>query len=160
VNRDPIEERGGVNLYGMVGNDPVNRWDVLGLDTYVARRKLGGGPATPVGKLFAHEFAFVVDEAGVITTYSWGNSPTANNPGSNKWFKNMPEDLTAAEEALREGLLRREGGVELDYCMEEAFSLLAGDARSNHFNWGVTSNCKTETCKLIDRAKSILNSIK
>jgi RHS repeat-associated protein len=31
VNRDPIEERGGVNLYGMVGNNAVNRWDVLGL---------------------------------------------------------------------------------------------------------------------------------
>ena len=31
VNRDPIEERGGVNLYGMVGNDAVNRWDLLGL---------------------------------------------------------------------------------------------------------------------------------
>jgi RHS repeat-associated protein len=32
VNRDPIEERGGVNLYGMVGNDAVNRWDKLGLE--------------------------------------------------------------------------------------------------------------------------------
>jgi RHS repeat-associated protein len=31
VNRDPIEERGGVNLYGMVGNDAVNRWDLLGM---------------------------------------------------------------------------------------------------------------------------------
>ena len=31
LSRDPIEERGGVNLYGMVGNDPVNRWDYLGL---------------------------------------------------------------------------------------------------------------------------------
>jgi RHS repeat-associated protein len=31
VNRDPIEERGGVNLYGMVGNDAVNRVDYLGL---------------------------------------------------------------------------------------------------------------------------------
>jgi RHS repeat-associated protein len=30
-SRDPIEERGGVNLYGFVGNDGVNRWDVLGL---------------------------------------------------------------------------------------------------------------------------------
>jgi RHS repeat-associated protein len=30
-SRDPIEERGGINLYGMVANDPVNRWDVLGL---------------------------------------------------------------------------------------------------------------------------------
>jgi RHS repeat-associated protein len=31
VNRDPIWERGGINLYGMVGNDAVNRWDYLGL---------------------------------------------------------------------------------------------------------------------------------
>ncbi len=32
VNRDPIGERGGINLYGMVGNDAVNRWDYLGLE--------------------------------------------------------------------------------------------------------------------------------
>lgn len=32
LNREPIGERGGVNLYGMAGNDPVNRWDLLGLD--------------------------------------------------------------------------------------------------------------------------------
>ena len=31
VNRDPIEERGGVNFYGMVGNDAMNKIDVLGL---------------------------------------------------------------------------------------------------------------------------------
>ena len=31
-SRDPIGERGGVNLYGMVGNQLVNYIDVLGLD--------------------------------------------------------------------------------------------------------------------------------
>jgi len=31
VNRDPIRERGGINLYAYVENDPVNRWDLLGL---------------------------------------------------------------------------------------------------------------------------------
>ena len=31
LSRDPIEERDGLNLYGFVGNDPVNRWDALGL---------------------------------------------------------------------------------------------------------------------------------
>jgi RHS repeat-associated protein len=31
ISRDPIEEEGGINLYGMVGNDPVNRVDLLGL---------------------------------------------------------------------------------------------------------------------------------
>ena len=31
LNRDPIGERGGRNLYGMVGNDAVNRVDAFGL---------------------------------------------------------------------------------------------------------------------------------
>jgi RHS repeat-associated protein len=31
INRDPIEENGGLNLYGFVGNDGVNRADHLGL---------------------------------------------------------------------------------------------------------------------------------
>jgi len=30
-NRDPIAERGGNNLYGMVNNDPMNIWDYLRL---------------------------------------------------------------------------------------------------------------------------------
>lgn len=30
-SRDPIEEMGGVNLYGFVGNDGMNWWDVTGL---------------------------------------------------------------------------------------------------------------------------------
>jgi hypothetical protein len=30
LGRDPIEESGGMNLYGFVGNDGVNRWDILG----------------------------------------------------------------------------------------------------------------------------------
>jgi len=31
ISRDPIGEAGGLNLYGFVGNDPVNRWGYLGL---------------------------------------------------------------------------------------------------------------------------------
>ena len=33
LNRDPIEERGGLNLYGFVGNDGVNWVDLLGMAT-------------------------------------------------------------------------------------------------------------------------------
>ncbi len=31
-SRDPLGEYDGLNLYGMVGNNPVSRWDYLGLD--------------------------------------------------------------------------------------------------------------------------------
>ena len=34
-NRDPIGEGGGRNLYGFVGNDPIRRFDRLGLDYYI-----------------------------------------------------------------------------------------------------------------------------
>jgi RHS repeat-associated protein len=36
-SRDPIEERGGLNLYGFVGNNVVNKFDLLGLfDIFVS----------------------------------------------------------------------------------------------------------------------------
>ena len=34
ISRDPIEEEGGVNLYAMVGNNPVSYWDRTGLDRW------------------------------------------------------------------------------------------------------------------------------
>ena len=34
LNQDPIGIRGGLNLYGFVGNSPVNNIDPLGLSTY------------------------------------------------------------------------------------------------------------------------------
>jgi len=41
-SRDPIGESGGYNLYGFVGNDGVNAWDLLGLFSAV---NLPGGPS-------------------------------------------------------------------------------------------------------------------
>lgn len=35
LNRDPIGEAGGINLYGYVANDPVNGLDLLGLETEI-----------------------------------------------------------------------------------------------------------------------------
>ena len=32
LGRDPIAEKGGLHLYGFVGNNPVCRWDVLGME--------------------------------------------------------------------------------------------------------------------------------
>jgi hypothetical protein len=41
INRDPIEEEGGLNLYGFVGNDGVNQWDILGEEPKNYRRDDG-----------------------------------------------------------------------------------------------------------------------
>jgi RHS repeat-associated protein len=38
ISRDPSEETGGVNLYGMVGNNPVSFFDPLGLQAKSSRR--------------------------------------------------------------------------------------------------------------------------
>jgi RHS repeat-associated protein len=38
INRDPIGEEGGLNLYGFVINAPVNLWDILGMKTPVDKR--------------------------------------------------------------------------------------------------------------------------
>ena len=32
ISRDPIEEQGGFNLYGMIGNNPLYKWDRLGYE--------------------------------------------------------------------------------------------------------------------------------
>ena len=42
-SRDPIEESGGINLYGFVGNDGVNRLDYLGLSEEALALGVGVG---------------------------------------------------------------------------------------------------------------------
>ncbi|MBM5813085.1 MAG: RHS repeat-associated core domain-containing protein, partial [Gammaproteobacteria bacterium] len=32
LGSDPIEEEGGLNLYGFCGNNSINRWDLLGME--------------------------------------------------------------------------------------------------------------------------------
>ena len=43
LSRDPIAERGGLNLYGMVRNNPVNFTDRLGLDVWTENTTAVGG---------------------------------------------------------------------------------------------------------------------
>jgi RHS repeat-associated protein len=41
LSRDPIEEQGGANLYGTIGNDLIDRWDILGLEAGDEKHPLG-----------------------------------------------------------------------------------------------------------------------
>jgi len=40
ISKDPLWERGGVNLYGFIDNNPVNKIDALGLKAYLVTRPL------------------------------------------------------------------------------------------------------------------------
>jgi len=53
-SRDPIEEEGGVNLYGFVGNDPTSNVDLLGLAGYFFDGT-GNNPKSGTNVLILHE---------------------------------------------------------------------------------------------------------
>ena len=65
LNRDPIEESGGLNLYGFCGNNGVNRWDVLGHSWKVE--------ATDYGTFFATS----IDEYGNVGRWNFDNRENA-----------------------------------------------------------------------------------
>ena len=69
LNQDPIQEAGGINLYGFVGNNPVNRVDPLGL--FVAANSLdyyASGAASDPGNLQAQAAMGGGMAAGTVTT--------------------------------------------------------------------------------------------
>jgi hypothetical protein len=47
-SRDPIEEKGGINLYGFVWNDGVNLIDVIGLSAHLSCIRCRNNPNGPV----------------------------------------------------------------------------------------------------------------
>ena len=75
LNRDPIEEQGGLNLYGFVGNDPINTWDYLGLD-FIA---VGSRPAMISWQTLANHMSIEFFEScGGLEegeTFDWSNPP-------------------------------------------------------------------------------------
>ena len=56
-SRDPIEEKGGVNLYGFVENEPIGRWDVLGLTWVCTWGGRVNGKFPPIDTLPAESFS-------------------------------------------------------------------------------------------------------
>jgi hypothetical protein len=71
LTRDPIEEAGGLNLYGFCSNDGVNRFDLLGMDgedVFDRIRRTGGvGSDGPSGDTYSRDNPF--------TTTLYGSNP-------------------------------------------------------------------------------------
>jgi len=55
MTRDPLQESGGVNVYGFVGNDPVNQVDALGLVGVIELIELGARTAVAAAGDFVED---------------------------------------------------------------------------------------------------------
>lgn len=74
LSRDPIEEQGGINLYGMVSNDPVNSWDYLGLVERLTRKE---AQALHCG-LKKYLSSIIVRGGGRLLGYNWAPKAVKN----------------------------------------------------------------------------------
>jgi uncharacterized protein RhaS with RHS repeats len=145
---------GGLNAYQYAPN-PISWIDPHGLDTYVVNRDLAafGDSARPRWNVVTHTFAATTDANGsIVHTYSWGNE--ANLKG---WNLDQSLDMRTAKDAISAGIAERVGGPEMDHAVAEAYRQL--DKKENdHSNLILFNNCKTETQKLLGRAKKIMKA--
>lgn len=99
INKDPIEEQGGLNLYGFCFNNAVNAWDVLGMGVdgaglYDIHQLDGGGGRDNLG----------------FDTSGGRSAPTVENPtGDQRDAMDAMSRLQAAIAAVAQTIEVRSG---------------------------------------------------
>jgi RHS repeat-associated protein len=111
INRDPIEESGGLNLYVFCGNDGINRWDVLGNNPIIGDEGrfessslggAGGGAAIIGAKGGAAFFNYAINEGNEATGDSELNmgGSDASSLASQQNEAANDQEATATQEAV------------------------------------------------------------
>jgi uncharacterized protein RhaS with RHS repeats len=112
LNRDPIEERGGENLYGFVRNDGVNQWDLLGLKLKQGDKldvKCNGSESKTAGSIFVDNYSMSDGQFTVLTgpnkgkqivgfgaslklTFTESSTPCCCVGGKYRWYQTITKD--------------------------------------------------------------------
>ncbi len=173
--KDPIGFKGGdTNLYAYCHGKPLILVDSSGLDTYIVNRQLLGlhegmvqrygsfapGEIPPRGASrhdpLTHTFVVTTtkeDKIGIETithTYSWGNE--YDDQGRGLWFRDRPEDISSAQDALGTGLAERVGDSSMDPFVQAAFEDFTSRPPDTRHKWRPWNNCKHEAWRVVDQA--------
>jgi len=112
INRDPIEENGGVNLYGFVGNNGVGKRDILGLiyDVYIVRKATLAGHQDLIGP----NFNSVTPRGNPVRGGLAGFAPAKGwTPGNadGRWQRGNPDQHYNGDEYIVWDTDRNDSGV-------------------------------------------------
>jgi RHS repeat-associated protein len=101
ISRDPIEERGGINLYGFVGNNTLNAYDVLGKVAVInnARDALRHWKSKAGGKVQAGPHLI----AAIKNSWAYNSNKTAATNDIAKQLGSVPRSQSS-------GSFQRPGG--------------------------------------------------
>ncbi|MEY4089901.1 MAG: hypothetical protein RJB55_2172, partial [Verrucomicrobiota bacterium] len=138
ISRDPIEEKGGLNLYAFCGNDGINRWDYLGqlsLKGFLKKAwkplvAIGAGVLTAGTAMYA--YALATGGAGAATfggmlssvglASGWGPawaSVAGGGFGFGSAFAGARLNGAGTSEALRSGLRGAITGAAVAYTVSQ-----------------------------------------
>ena len=140
LNRDPIEEEGGLNLYGFCGNNAMNRVDIIGLIDYKGRSERKGFFYSFVVKKcevaiiyghghesLPHEISF--EDSNRSSAYFWGCWPDKTNetiPDKNRLVNDLGPHIEVYDDEtfrklkeLREPAMRRAKDICKSGCCKD-----------------------------------------
>ena len=96
ISEDPIGFAGSGNFYSYSINNPTNRRDPFGLESYLASRDLNNPYA---GLFISHNFIIVIDDNGKRSFYSYGELPNGKLGLLPQNHPTTQEDMRAFVEA-------------------------------------------------------------